>query len=111
MFSFDFDLYTLEDFGAEFSSFYKGEGIKFDNTTYYLHILNSDFYLASDVIVFELSNLNLDKLTVHLYNKIRNKILFSKFKKSRIFYIHIGKQLLNALDFRIIRLKYPNIGK
>jgi hypothetical protein len=110
MFSFDYDLYTLEDFSAEFTSFYESKGMKFKSTNY-LHILNRDFYLVSDVIVFEVDKDNIDKSTVYLYNKIRDKILNSRFNKSEIFYIHIGKQLLNALDFEILRLNSPNIGK
>lgn len=110
MFSFDYNLYTLEDLGPELSTLNEGKGLEYDNT-YYLHILNSDFYLVSDVIVFELSKSDLNKSVEYLYNKIKDKILNSEFNTSGVFYIHIGKQLLNALDFKILRLNSPNIGK
>jgi len=109
MFSFDLNLYALKDFEAEFLSFCEGDSIKF-GATYYLHILKHNFSLISDVIVFELSKKNLDKLILYLYNEIRTKAVEYDSNKSEVYYINISKFSLNALDFEIIRLNSPNIS-
>ncbi len=101
--SFDLELFDLDYFREEFLSFAESEDTEYD-VTYYMHFLDPAGNLISDNIVFELTKDNLDKLIEYLYNKICSKYLIEKLDSRKMFYIHIGRKSLNALDFKISRL-------